>query len=129
MKNTKIVIAALGLLCLVAVFLPFVTIGPFSASLWAAKSMGKPAPTYIALLGSLAMLGLAGLGVSKGALSRGLAIGAAIAGLVVAVIAILQFSAEAPFMKVGGIGAKILVFGGLAGFVAGIVGTVKPERA
>jgi hypothetical protein len=55
--------------------------------------------------------------------------GAAALALIIAVITIIQFEAEMPFGKVAGLGAKILLFGGLLGFVASIVGLVKPERA
>lgn len=126
MKQIKFVTLALGALFVIAVFLPFVKVEGMSISLWAAKAF-KAGPTYIALLGGLAVLGLSALAV-KGRLSRGIAAGLAVASLVVTAIAFLQFEAEAPLMKVGGIGAKILVFGGLASFIASIVAIVKPER-
>ncbi len=128
MKPLKFVLLTLGLLCLVAVFLPFLTLGEFSVSLWKLKAV-KAGPTWIALLGSLALVAVAGVGVAKGQLGRGLAIGATIAGLIIAAITFLQFSPEAPFAKVSGVGAKLLLMGGLVGFVAGIIGIVKPERA
>ena len=128
MKPLKFVLLALGLVCLIAVFLPFLKLGEFSVSLWKLKAI-KAGPTWIALLGSVAMVAVAGVGVAKGELGRGLAIGATIAGLLIATITFLQFSPEAPFGKVSGIGAKLLLMGGLVGFVAGIVGIVKPERA
>jgi hypothetical protein len=127
MKQIKFVTLGLGALFLIAVFLPFVNIEGMKISLWAAKAF-KAGPTYIALLGAVAVLGLSALAV-KGRLSRGIAAGLAVASLVVMAIAFIQFEAEAPLMKVGGIGAKILVFGGLASFVASVVAIIKPERA
>ena len=127
MKQIKFVTLGLGALFLIAVFLPFVDIEGLKISLWAAKAI-KAGPTYIALLGAVAVIGLSALAI-KGRLSRGLAIGTAISCLIVAVIAFLQFEANAPLMKVGGIGAKIMVFGGLVGFVASLVAVFKPERA
>lgn len=127
MKQIKFVTLVLGALFVISVFLPFVKVMGASFSLWAAKS-AAPAPAYISLLGGLAVLGLSALAV-KGRLTRGIAAGLAVASLIVAVIAFLQFKPEMPLMKVGGIGAKILVFGGLASFIASIVALVKPERA
>lgn len=127
MKQIKFLTLGLGALFLIAVFLPFVDVEGLKLSLWAAKAI-KGGPTYIALIGAIAVLGLSALAV-KGRLSRGLAAGTAIACLVVAVIAFLQFEANAPLMKVGGIGAKIMVFGGLLGFIASLVAVFKPERA
>jgi hypothetical protein len=127
MKQIKFVTLGLGALFLIAVFLPFVNIEGMKISLWTAKAF-KAGPTYIALIGAVAVLGLSALAV-KGRLSRGIAAGLAVASLVVTAIAFIQFEAEAPLMKVGGIGAKILVFGGLVSFIASIVALVKPEKA
>lgn len=128
MKPIKFVLLGLGLLCLIAVFLPFVDVGPIKASFWKLRE-AKAAPTFIALLGSLGLVALGGLGVAKQRFTRGMAGGAAALALIIAVITIIQFEAEMPFGKVAGLGAKILLFGGLLGFVASIVGLVKPERA
>jgi hypothetical protein len=127
MKQIKFLTLGLGALFLIAVFLPFVDVEGLKLSLWAAKAI-KGGPTYIALIGAVAVLGLSALAV-KGRLTRGIAIGTAIGCLIVAVIAFLQFEANAPLMKVGGIGAKIMVFGGLVGFLASLVAVFKPERA
>ena len=59
---------------------------------------------------------------------RGRAAGAAVLGLVIAIITIIQFEAEMPFGKVAGMGAKLLVMGGLAGFAASVVALIKPDR-
>ena len=134
MKPIKFVLLVLGALCAIAVFLPFATIGggddgiSLSVSLWTLKAV-KPAPTYIALLGSLGLVALAGMGVAKKSFGRGAAIGGLVLGAIVAVITILQFSAEAPFGKFSGIGAQILLVGGALAAVASLVGLVKPERA
>jgi quinol-cytochrome oxidoreductase complex cytochrome b subunit len=128
MKPVKFVLLALGALCAIAVFLPFIDVGPIKASFWELRQ-AKAAPTFIALIGSLALAGLATLGVVKGRFTRGMAAGTAVLGLVIAVITILQFTPEAPFGKVAGTGAKILLGGGLIGFVASIVGLIKPDRA
>jgi quinol-cytochrome oxidoreductase complex cytochrome b subunit len=127
MKPIKFVILAIGILCAIAVFLPFVDAGPVKSSFWELRE-AKAAPTFIALLGALGMAALAGLGASKGRFSRGMAAGTAALGLIVAVITIVQFEAEMPFGKVAGTGAKILLFGGLGALVASIVGLIKPDR-
>jgi len=127
-KSLKFVLLAVGLVGLVACFLPFLKAGEVSISLWKLKAI-KAGPTWIALLSSLAMVAVAGIGVANGQLGRRLAIGATMAGVVIAAITFLQFSTEAPFVKFSGIGAKLLLLSGLVGFAAGIVGIVKPERA
>ena len=128
MKPIKFVLLAVGVLCAIAVFLPFVKIEDQSISLWALKAV-KAGPTWIALLGSLGLAGLAGAGVAKGQFGRGAAVGGLVLGLIVAVITILQFSAEAPFGKFAGLGAQILLFGGAFAAIASVVALVKPDRA
>ena len=128
MKPIKFVLLALGVLCLVAVFLPFVSAGGESISLWTLKAV-KAGPTYIAVLGSLGLVALAGTGVAKGGFGRGAAAGGLVRGAIVAVITILQFSAEAPFGKFAGIGAQILLAGGALAAIASIVALIKPDRA
>lgn len=127
MKPIKFVVLAIAVLCLIAVFLPFVEMGPIKASFWELRK-AKAGPTFIALLASLGMAALAGLGAAKQKFSRGMAAGTAVLALIIAVITIAQFSPEAPFGKVAGTGAKILLFGGGIALVASIIGLVKPDR-
>lgn len=128
MKPIKFVLLALGVLCAIAVFLPFISIEGQGISLWTMKAV-KAGPTYIALLGSLGLIALGASGVAKGSFGRGAAIGGLVLGAIVAVITILQFSAEAPFGKFAGLGAQILLVGGALAAIASLVGVVKPERA
>jgi hypothetical protein len=128
MKPIKFVLLVVGIVCAIAVFLPFVTMGSESISLWTLKAV-KAGPTYIILLGSLGLAGLAGLGVAKGRFGRGMAAGALVLGLVVALITLVQFSAEAPLGKFGGIGAKVLLGGGALAALASLVALIKPDRA
>ncbi len=127
MKPIKFVVLALGLLCAIAVFLPFLVDGELSLSLWSLKAL-KAGPTYIALLGSLGLAAIAGAGVAKGKFTRGLAVGGLVLGAIVAAITILQFSPEAPFGKVSGLGAKILLIGGALAAIASLVAVIKPDR-
>jgi len=127
MKPVKFVVLAIGVLCAIAVFLPFVSIEGHGISLWTLKA-AKAGPTYIALLGSLGLAAVAGMSVMKGQFSRGAAAGALVLGAIVAVITILQFSPEAPFGKFSGIGAKLLLGGGALAALSGIAGLVKPDR-
>ncbi|CAN5721516.1 hypothetical protein BH11MYX1_BH11MYX1_01040 [soil metagenome] len=134
MKTPKLVTAALGLLFVIAIFLPFVSLGDAgSVSLWGARQF-KSGPTYIILIASLVVLGLSILAV-RGRLGRGLAAGIAFASFVVAFIAFVQFNSHkgmggnaSMLMDLGGIGAKLLVFGGCVAMFAAIAGLVKPER-
>ncbi|MEZ4403136.1 MAG: hypothetical protein R3B06_24140 [Kofleriaceae bacterium] len=127
MKPIKFVVLALGVLCLIAIFLPFIDVGPFKASFWKLRE-AKAAPTFIALLSSLAVVALAGMGAAKDKFTRGMAGGTLALMLIIAVITIIQFEAKMPFGKVAGLGAKILLFGGLAGAIASVIGLVKPDR-
>jgi hypothetical protein len=127
-KPIKFVLLAVGVLCAIAVFLPFVSIEGQSISLWTLKAV-KAGPTWIALLGSLGLAGLAGMSVAKGQLGRGAAAGGLVLGAIVALITILQFDARAPFGKFAGLGAQILLFGGAFAAIASIVALVKPDRA
>ena len=81
MKPVKFVLLALGALSLIAIFLPFVELGPIKASFWELRE-AKAAPTFIALIGSLALAAIAGLGVAKQRFTRGMAAGTAVLGLV-----------------------------------------------
>jgi hypothetical protein len=121
MKPIKFILLALGAICLIAVFLPFIDVGPIKFSFWELRK-AKAAPTFIALLASL------GLIVMAKSFGRGRAAGAAVLGLVIAIITIIQFEAEMPFGKVAGMGAKLLLMGGLAGFAASVVALIKPDR-
>ena len=127
MKPIKFILLALGAICLIAVFLPFIDVGPIKFSFWELRK-AKAAPTLIALLASLGLIALATTGVMAKSFGRGRAAGAAVLGLVIAIITIIQFEAEMPFGKVAGMGAKLLVMGGLAGFAASVVALIKPDR-
>jgi hypothetical protein len=132
MKPIKFVTAGLGLLFLVAVFLPFVSAGGISLSLWSVREL-KAGPTYVILVASVVVLGLSALAIG-GRLGRVVAGGITLASLVVAFIALFQFNGHhgmgsniSLLMDQGAYGAKILVFGGTLALIAGIAGLVKPE--
>jgi hypothetical protein len=127
MKPIKFVLLAIGALAVIAVFLPFFSMKGLDLSLWKLKEV-KSGPTYMILLASLALAGVAGLGVSKKKFGRGLAAVTAVLGVIIAFLTIAQFEPEAPFGKVGGTGAKILLFGGVAAVLASIVALIKPDR-
>ena len=127
MKPIKFVLLAIGALCAIAVFLPFIDVGPIKASFWELRQ-AKSAPTFIALISSLALAAVSGLAVSKKRFGRGMAALTAVLGVVIAFITIAQFEPEAPFGKVAGTGAKILLFGGVAAVLASLVALVKPDR-
>jgi hypothetical protein len=127
MKSIRIVLAVLGALFVVAVFLPFLRLGDMSLSLWKLREI-KGGPTWIVLMSAMGILACVGTAMRRGALTRGLAIGATVASTLVALIPYRQFGSQAPLFEVGGIGAKILVLGGLLSLVAGIVAIARPER-
>ena len=129
MKPIKFVLLALGVLCAIAVFLPFISAEGMSFSFWALRGghQGGGAP-YVALVGSLGLVAVAGAGVAKGKFGRGLAAAGFVLGAIVSAITILQFKPEAPFGKFAGLGAQILLIGGAVAAIAGLIGVIKPDR-
>ncbi len=134
MKNVKFALLAFGILSVIAVFLPYISIESTSISLWqlgkVASEMGESAaPVYAVLLTGFALTGVTGFAVSQKRMGRGLA-----AGALVACCAMLFFTFKmgAPaegLLNVGAAGAYILVFGGLIAFFVSLAALIKPERA
>ena len=132
MKNVKFGILGFAVLAVIAVFLPFVSIQGMSLSLWKAGKLAAAvgesgAKVYLILGLAVALAALMGFAV-KTRLSRPLAGGALALSLFISILSLAEMP-EGGLMKVGGIGAHILVFGGFIAFIASIVALVKPERA
>lgn len=113
MKNLKYVLIGAGVVGLIAVFaLPFVKLGPFSATLWKMKGKGHP---WIELIGFLSMAGVGGMAIAKGTVEKWMGGVAAGAGALVA-IWILK---EGDVRKIAGIGYWIILLCGVAGAAVG----------
>jgi len=133
MKHIKFALLALGILSVLAVFLPYVKIGETSITLWemgkVASQVGESAmPVYAILLIGLGLAGVTGFAVARKQMNRALAAGALV---LCAALLFFTFKMGAPnegLLKVGSIGVYILVFGGFLGFLASVVAVIKPER-
>jgi hypothetical protein len=135
MKQTKFVILAAGLLGIIACFLPFVSEGPISLSIWDFRKMPEansglingPKQVYLAfaLFGIPALLAATAL-ASK--LQRALAgVAAAGFGLTFALELVRKGMTGEAGMSTA-IGGKLLFLSALVGLVASIVAVAKPEE-
>lgn len=133
MNNLKYGILGLGVLAAIGVFLPFISFGGESISLWKLYSSmpdgaewpllkGHPI-THIVL--SLVAVAMGGLAAAKGM--------ARWQGIVATVVFLLAFvNMREGFFKLlteGAIGAKLIFIGILGGLIVSIIAIVKPEQA
>lgn len=137
MKPIKIVMAAAGVLGLLAIFvLPYISVEGMSMKFWDFRQMPEgfatgllngPKQVYIALAGFLVV---AAAGVS-GIAGKRLARGAAIAGAVGCLLAFATEGVRKGLSSTEGvstaIGGKLLFIAAVVGLVASIIGAVKPE--
>jgi hypothetical protein len=134
MKNLKFAILASGVLGLIACFLPYVSEGPMSLSLWDFHKMpagnegllNGPKQVYLAL-------GLFGIPAVLAAISAASKMQRALAG-VAAGSFLLVFALKFVRNGLSGIegvstafGGKLLFIAAVAGLVSAIAATVKPE--
>lgn len=121
MDNIKHVILGCGVLGLLGVFLPMVSMGGASISLWEVRAFDA-GQVYMVLIGFLLPAVMGGLAL-KGGLLRWQA-GVAIAGFGLCVIKLR------PWGEVfgGAIGAKLMVIGAFLGLIAAIAGVAKPAK-
>lgn len=134
MKHIKYALLGLGIISVVAVFLPYLTIESVSFSLWdagkLASSTGESAaPVYAILACALAIAGVAGFAIKKQQLTR-LSAGIAMLLCVAILVCLVTVGGggDEGILEHASIGCYILLFGPLVGFVAGFVGLVKAER-
>jgi hypothetical protein len=134
MKNLKFAIIASGVLGIIACFLPYISEGPISASLWDLHKMpagnegllNGPKQVYLVL----GLFGIAALVAATAAASK---LQRAIAGIAAGSF-LLTFACELVRKGMTGdhgvstaIGGKLLFVAAAAGLVTSIVATVKPE--
>lgn len=140
MKPIKIVMAAAGVLGLLAVFvLPYISAEGMSLKFWDFRAMPEglasgllngPKQVYVAIVGFLVVLGAGGFGLMNKRLPRG----AAIAGAVGCLLCLATEGVRKGLMGGGegmstAIGGKLLFLAAVTGLVASIIGAVKPEPA
>ena len=135
MKNLKFAIIASGVLGLIACFLPYISEGGMSASLWDLHKipagneglLNGPKQVYLVLgLFGIATLVAATSAASK--LVRGLAGVAAGSFLLTFACELVRKGMTGDHGVSTAIGGKMLFIAALAGLVTSIVATVKPER-
>jgi hypothetical protein len=124
MKQIKFAILGAGILGIIAVFLPFISMGPLSVSLWKARQFGESGQVYLTMGGFAIGAVMGVLAVTGKRLVRWQAIVATI-GFVLAFIKVRQGLT----LEGGAIGAKLLFISALLGLIAAIAGTAKPEQA
>ena len=135
MKHTKFVIIAAGVLGIVACFLPYISEGPISLSMWDFREMpagntgliNGPKQVYLAL-GLFAIPALLAATALAGRLQRTLA------GIALGSFA-LTFALELVRKGMTGeggvstaLGGKLVFLAALVGFVSSLVAVVKPEE-
>ena len=124
MKQIKFAILGAGILGIIAVFLPFVSMGPMSMSLWKLRELGESGQVFL-VIGCFAVGAVMGALAVKGKqLARWQAIVAAV------VYGLTLFKMRGAMSGPGSaIGAKLLFIAALVGLAAAVVGAAKPEKA
>ena len=124
MQNLKFGVLLCGLLGLIGCFLPFISFGDASISLFKARE-ADAANTFIVMGGFAAGMVMGALGAAKG-MQRWQSI-VAIVGF--ALIVVKLRTGFLDLLKHGAIGAKLIAICGVAGLVFAILTAVKPEPA
>ncbi len=118
MKHLKFAILGTALLGFIGIFLPMVSFGNSSISLWEVRKLDAGL-VYITMLGFVVPLAMAALAVAQGRLARWQAIVASV-GFALALLKVREsFS--------GAIGGKVMVIAAAAGLAVAIAKSVKPD--
>ena len=127
MNNLKIGVLACGLLGLIGCFLPMVTFGDQSISLWKLREApGGSGQVFMTMAGYVAALVMGAMAAAKPPMQRWQGIVAIVS------FAWVIFKLREGFMKLitdGAIGAKLMGISALAGLVFAILCVAKPEQA
>ena len=121
MENVKYAILGCGVLGLLGVFLPMVSVGDASISLWKLRAFDA-GQVYIVMLGFLIPAIMGGMAL-KGKLLRWQGI-VAVLGFGLCVIKLRPIGDSFG----GAIGAKLMILGALVGLLAAIAAVVKPAK-
>lgn len=127
MNNLKFGVLACGLIGLIAVFLPWVSMGELSMSLWKARE-GDAAQVYLIMGSFAAALVMGAMAAAKPPMQRWQSI-VALIGFALVVVKIRN-GLPVDFLKApGGIGMKLVGLAAIAGVVFSILTLAKPEKA
>jgi hypothetical protein len=127
MKPLKLLVLVLGIVGIVAVFLPHTTVLGHTMKFWDARE-AEPVNVYLTVGGFALAIVVAVAGVAKAPFGR-----------LHALLALVGFGAQGyayrdhlggllDLFKQGEIGAKLLLGAGAVGVVAALVGLLAPER-
>ena len=127
MNNLKFGVLACGLIGLIAVFLPQITFGDMSISLWKTREApGQAAQVYMVMAGYLAPLVMGAMAAAKPPMQRWQSIVALIGFLFV----LFKMREALPFdIFKGAIGAKLMGLTAYAGAILSALTLAKPETA
>lgn len=135
MKNLKFVIIAAGVLGIIACFLPYISEGPISLSMWDFRKMpagnsgliNGPKQVYVAfaLFAVPALLAATALASKLQRALAGVAAGAFLLTFALELVRKGMTGAEGVSTALGG---KLVFVAALVGLVSSIVAVVKPEQ-
>ncbi len=125
MNNLKFGVLACGLIGLIAVFLPFVSFGDMSFSLWKTRQ-GDAANVYMVMVGFGVPLVMGAMAAAKPPMLRWQSI-VALLGFVLVFIKMRQGLPTDIFK--GAIGAKLMGLALYAGTICSVLTLAKPETA
>jgi hypothetical protein len=136
MKQTKFVLIAAGLLGIIACFLPYISEGPISLSMWDFRKMpggssgliNGPKQVYIALVAFAIPAVLAATALAS-RLQRALAGVAAVSFLATFALELVRKGMSGEGGVSTAMGGKLVFLAALVGLVASIVAVAKPEQA
>lgn len=128
MNNLKFGVLACGVIGVIAVFLPWISFGEMSASLWKARSGPEGGQVYL-IMGAFAIAAvMGGLAVAKAPMQRWQGV-VALLGFALVVFK-LREALPMDFMKApGGIGMKLIGLSSIVGAVISVLTLAKPETA
>jgi hypothetical protein len=126
-NNLKFGVLACGLVGLIAIFLPQITFGDMSISLWKTREApGQAAQVYMVMAGYLAALVMGAMAAAKPPMQRWQSIVALVGFLFV----LFKMREALPFdIFKGAIGAKLMGLTAYAGAILSALTLAKPETA
>lgn len=135
MKQTKLVIIAAGVLGIIALFLPYISEGPLSLSMWDFRKMpagnsgliNGPKQVYVALV-AFAIPALLAATALASRLQRALAGVAAVSFLATFALELVRKGMTGAEGVSTAIGGKLVFVAALVGLVASVVAVAKPEE-
>lgn len=126
MKGLKFALVVLGLLGIVALFLPYVSAGGISVKMWDAR--GEEALKVYMPLAGFGLAALMGLLAAKGGLSRLQAIVALVGFGLAMLVKEVRIGLKGEGFDTA-IGGKLLFIAAALGLLVALIGLVKPEKA